>query len=605
MNENKTPDKISFHRFIQIVWWDLNIYLKIDKLNTIVSIGTYTILNLQYLINTFIYAKLIDQMFKSIVTNLKTINDIIPYLLILIGYEVFNNFIRMLNSYSSRVIDHKSRFLPNSLHYENLNYLGIATLEQPEINNRVQRANQNIYVLNQFLERIGDLIAGLITSILTGLTVLIIIPIFIPIVVLIALVQLIPNRKYIKEEFKFHFGQTEDRRKSDLTADILTHPKELQEVQSTNAYQFLNQKYLDFVNPYINRLIHIRKRWDQTWFVVSLLDIGAMLAAYIIVLNRLINKLISIGDVFLQTRSIQLFSDSISQFFNRIANTYEFSLRLNDTYELFHTKPIYPDGKIPFSKGTTPPTIQFDNVTFAYPNSQKNIISGFNLTINSGEKVAIVGPNGAGKTTLAKLIARIYQVNQGSLKINGTNINDLIISDWYENVGILFQDFNFYTHLTVKENIYIGRSNQPIDEDKIIQAAQRADAAKFIEQYPNKYDQILSERFTDGIRPSTGQIQKLAIARFFYRNAPLVIFDEPTASIDAESEFNIFNQIYDFFQDKTVIIISHRFSTVRNANRIIVLNDGAIVEQGSHERLMDLNGKYAHAFNLQAKGYQE
>jgi len=509
------------------------------------------------------------------------INEIIPYLIALLTYEIFNNLIRALNSYSGSVLAHKARYILHTLHYQNLNFLGISTLEQPEINNKVQRADQNIWVLEDLLDRVGDLIASLITAFVTGITVIIFIPIFIPIVIIISFIQLIPNRKFLKQNFKYQFGKTEDRRKSDWTSDMLTHPQELQEIQSTNAYEYLHLKYLDFVNPYINQLIRIRKNWDRSKFVLSLLDISATLFAYVYVLNKMINKIISIGDVFLQTRSIELFSNSVSQLFNRISSTYEFALQLNDTYELFHTKPKYPDGKISFPKLITPPSIEFDKVTFAYPNSNKNIIDKFNLSINSGEKVAIVGPNGAGKTTLVKLIARIYQVNQGILNINNNNINDLKIADWYQNVGILFQDFNFYAHLTAKENIYLGRSDEPINEDKIIQAAQRADAAKFIEQYPNKYDQILSERFTDGIRPSTGQIQKLAIARFFYRNAPLVIFDEPTASIDAESEYNIFNQIYDFFQDKTVIIISHRFSTVRNANRIIVLNDGAIVEQGS------------------------
>jgi ABC-type multidrug transport system fused ATPase/permease subunit len=243
------------------------------------------------------------------------------------------------------------------------------------------------------------------------------------------------------------------------------------------------------------------------------------------------------------------------------------------------------------------------NIHFSYPNSDKVVFKDFSLNIKSGEKVAIVGHNGAGKTTLVKLLCRIYQPTSGSIEINGQNLHGLKIDSWYKNIGVLFQEFNTYPQLTVKENIWIGNSSEPMDEVAVHLAAKSADALPFIEEYPNKFDQILSEKFKGGIRPSTGQWQKLAIARFFYRNAPLVIFDEPTASIDAISEYNIFNKIYSFFKDKTVIIISHRFSTVRNADRIIVLEHGEIIEEGTHNFLMSNNGYYAKAFNLQARGY--
>ncbi len=272
---------------------------------------------------------------------------------------------------------------------------------------------------------------------------------------------------------------------------------------------------------------------------------------------------------------------------------------------VFNTEPMYPDGSIEMPRVTTGPYVLFRNVCFKYPNSEKTVINNINLHIKPGEKVAIVGANGAGKTTLVKLLTRFYQTTSGEVLVNGMNVNDIKISTLYKNTGVLFQDYNNYPQLTVKENIYIGRSDEPIDEIAIRLAAQHADALNFIEEYPNKFDQILSEKYKGGIRPSTGQWQKLAIARFFYRNAPLVIFDEPTASIDAVSEYNIFNRIYEFFENKTVIIISHRFSTVRNADRIVVMDKGIIIEEGTHEYLMSINGKYAEAFILQAKGYSD
>jgi ATP-binding cassette subfamily B protein len=243
-------------------------------------------------------------------------------------------------------------------------------------------------------------------------------------------------------------------------------------------------------------------------------------------------------------------------------------------------------------------------MAFHYPNATKNIFENLNLTIRSGEKLAIVGHNGAGKTTLIKLLSRLYQVNSGSILINGENINDIKVNDWYKNIGVLFQDYNVYPHLSAAENIYIGRTSKQADMEQVKTAAKHADADEFISEYGSGYEQILSERYKGGIRPSTGQWQKISLARFFYRDASLVIFDEPTAAIDAVSEYKIFNRIYNFFSNKTVIIISHRFSTVRNADRIIVMDQGKIVEEGTHNQLMELGGTYAHAFKLQAEGYQ-
>jgi len=281
----------------------------------------------------------------------------------------------------------------------------------------------------------------------------------------------------------------------------------------------------------------------------------------------------------------------------------EQSLQIKDTYNLFQVKPAIADGTKIIPILNSGPKIVFNNVSFIYPEASKKVLKTINLTIQPNEKIAIVGHNGAGKTTLVKLLCRIYRVTKGSININGDNINQLKTASLYKNISALFQDYNMYQQLTVEENITIGDSTKLLEEEKIIQAVKSADAWDFIEEFPQKMNQILDIRYKGGIRPSTGQWQKLALARLFYRNAPLVIFDEPTAAIDAESEYKIFNEIYNFFENKTVIIISHRFSTVRNADRIIVLDHGEIIEEGSHHDLIEKGGYYAKSFKLQAEGY--
>jgi ABC-type multidrug transport system fused ATPase/permease subunit len=314
-------------------------------------------------------------------------------------------------------------------------------------------------------------------------------------------------------------------------------------------------------------------------------------------------KQISIGDVTFHLRNLSDLQDLMSEILADIAWLNEKCLYLKDAYELMNMKPDIEDGYYIFPKLKVGPEIRFENVSFKYPGSERMVLKNLNLTIKPGEKIALVGHNGAGKSTLINLICRLYKTTQGSIHLNNINIDNIQIDTWYRNVGVLFQDYNCYTHLTVRENIYIGKPDEEIDEDRIVESAKNADALKFIEEFPTGFNQTLGERFKGGVRLSTGQWQKIAIARFFYRNAPLVIFDEPTAAIDAVSEYNIFNKIYEFFTDKTVIIVSHRFSTVRNADRIIVVDNGEIAEQGSHTELMAMNGKYAKAFLLQAEGY--
>lgn len=298
---------------------------------------------------------------------------------------------------------------------------------------------------------------------------------------------------------------------------------------------------------------------------------------------------------------MQNLSDNIFRLALSFNDMYESSQRIDEFKRIFDMKSAFEDGEKRFQKLNGGPGIEFQDVSFSYPGSKPKVIKNLNLKIRPGEKVAIVGHNGAGKTTFVKLACRFYKASQGKILINGVDITEVKGKSWYRNIAVLFQDYNTYPQLSARENIMIGKVGGA--KGRVIRASKMARAHEFIKEYKDGYEQILSEKFKGGTRPSTGQWQKIAIARFFYRNAPLIIFDEPTASIDAVSEKKIFDKIYRFFKGKTVIIISHRFSTVRNADRIIVFDKGRIVEQGSHEELVALGGVYARAFGLQAEGY--
>jgi ATP-binding cassette, subfamily B, bacterial len=248
-----------------------------------------------------------------------------------------------------------------------------------------------------------------------------------------------------------------------------------------------------------------------------------------------------------------------------------------------------------------PPLIEFKNVSFSYPKGDP-ILKNLSFTINPGETVALVGVNGAGKTTIIKLLCRFYDVTDGQILINGIDIRDLSLSNWYQHLGTLFQHFIKY-QFTVKENIMLGNS-KIYDEDKMKLAAQQSGAIEFIDKFEKGYDQMLGKQFEDGQELSGGQWQKLAIARAFYEQAPVLIMDEPTSAIDAEAEKEIFENLLSVYKGKTLLLVSHRFSTVRNAEKIIVLENGQITESGSHQELMQNPQKYAKMFEAQAQGYR-
>jgi ABC-type multidrug transport system fused ATPase/permease subunit len=281
---------------------------------------------------------------------------------------------------------------------------------------------------------------------------------------------------------------------------------------------------------------------------------------------------------------------------------YEDNLYIDHYFEVLELPKKIEEVKKPVVfKKLKPPQIEFKNVSFRYPKGP-SVLKDVSFIIKPEENVAFVGPNGAGKSTIIKLICRFYDVDKGEILVNGVNIKKLKLANWYKFMGTLFQDFVQY-HFTVRENIALGDPTKQ-DEKLIREAAKKSGAYDFIEKLPKGFDQILGREFKKGEELSIGQWQELAIARAFYEEAPLLILDEPTSSIDAETEYRIFNNLQKAYREKTLILVSHRFSTVRNANKIFVIENGEITERGTHRELLSLKGKYAKMFELQAKGYQ-
>ncbi len=599
---SKRPRSEEVKETLSAIHWVLKLFWRVSPKLTLTTVIVGVVLEIEAVFNTFVFAKGIDVLLE-VAQGERDFIWIYYFVGIFFGLSVLQHGLRLINQYTDRMLD--IYFYPSfqKLLYQKLIRMGTQNLEDPNVNNLIERARNNpSRVHGQFTQVTG--LIGTSTSLLSsGVALFFFAPHFIPLFIVTLLPAIIIDKKYLSKIWRFNRDSTEDRRKAYASAHNLQDSNSLHELTITGGHKFLSEHFETYTDWWTNGMRKIRYTWYKYLFSFRIIRASVEGYADLYVFLKFIQKSISIGDVTFYVRQAANFTGNISNLANSINTIYEQSLYVKETKELFD-KPEQVDGTYKLERLKEGPSIEFENVSFTYPSSKNKVIKNLTLKIKPGEKVAIVGENGAGKTTLVKLLMRFYEVGGGKVTVNGVNVNDLKIDDYYKNASVLFQDYNTYGNLTVKDNITIGKIKSKFSQKKLERAAKYADIEKFVNNYPDKFDQVLSEKYKGGTRPSTGQWQKIAIARFFYRDAPLVIFDEPTAAIDAVSEQNIFDKIYKSFKGKTVIIISHRFSTVRNADRIIVFDKGKIVEYGSHNELMAIRGKYYCAFQIQAKGYQ-
>ena len=604
MSKKKKP---TFKDYISVAKWSVSANWKMSPSLTIINFLATIYSNLSGLIYTYITARLIDQIIELVQTPQPDIKTIYPMIVLLGGVEFFNAGMIALNSYAARVRRRIYGPYFSKLYYEKVYSLGVQTNQLPDISNKRRLTEEWMYEIADLNTNIVRIVASIIRGIIAASIIFSFSKTLGIAMILIAIISYLQNRHYFLKDFKWQTSDKniQERRKVGRIGYQLSDPLSIGEISIVGAFKYLDSKYINFYNYYNNEIKKIVRQDSITTFLVDILNVFAVIGGCLQVFKMAIEREISIGDT-------TFFVSSISNFYSSMKNmTAELVLFLDSVtkgkqvVEFFNLQPLVSDGSVKLERLVTPPSIDVNNITFRYPGSHRDIFKNFSMKIESGQKVAIVGENGAGKSTLVKLLCRMYDPQEGKILINGIDLKELSINDWYKNVGTLFQDFNFYSSLTVEENIYIGKPVKEIDRKKIIASAKNAEAHEFIMKYKKKYNTVMSEDFKDGVKPSHGQKQKIAIARFFYRDTPLVIFDEPTSSIDADSEFRIFNRIYKFFNKKTVIIISHRFSTVRKADVIFVIKDGKLIEKGSHRELMERKGVYFRNFTVQAEGYKD
>ncbi|MEK7621274.1 MAG: ABC transporter ATP-binding protein [Patescibacteria group bacterium] len=323
-----------------------------------------------------------------------------------------------------------------------------------------------------------------------------------------------------------------------------------------------------------------------------------------VLIFQVLGRSIGFDQYLFLSASLLRVEGSLVAIFGTLARTQEKINFADSFFAITNTKPIIVDFENAKNlNANTLPEIRFENVCFKYPEKRAVIFENLNLTIKKGEHIALVGENGAGKSTLIKLLLRLYKPDKGRITLDGVDINDIAIDSWYKKIATLFQDFNEYP-ASIRENVEIASKTKNDSKVRLENAAKLAGIDKMVNRFEHGWDTVLDSSFEKGTEPSGGQWQRVALARIFYRQGKVLILDEPTASIDAKAEYDIFNHIFKQYNEKTVIIVSHRFSTVRRADRIIVLDKGRIVEEGTHKKLMRNKNLYNELFTKQAEGYK-
>lgn len=331
---------------------------------------------------------------------------------------------------------------------------------------------------------------------------------------------------------------------------------------------------------------------------------GVIFAAYGLIVHQTLQGQLSLGDLALYHQAFKRGQGAFSGVLGGYSQLHENSLALTNLFEFLDLQPriralpqpmLFPQQ---LRNGIT-----FKQVSFQYAKTDRQALRDISLTIHPGETIALVGENGSGKTTLIKLLCRLYDPTAGSITIDGIDLKQFAIPDLRQHISVIFQDYVKY-HLTAQENIWLGNINLAPTDDNISKAAFRSGADQVIQTLPQGYDTILGKLFDQGEELSIGQWQKIALARAFLRDSPVIVLDEPTSALDPKAEYEIFNQFRQLIKGQTAILISHRLSTVKMADRIYVMDQGSIVESGTHQELVDLSGTYAHLFETQAKNYR-
>jgi ATP-binding cassette subfamily B protein len=492
--------------------------------------------------------------------------------------------------------------------------LDLAQFEDPEFYDHLERARR------QTTGRIGLIaqVLGIGQDTLTLVTLSAALLAFSPWLMILLVVAIVPSflgeTRFAAMEYSLLFRWTPERRQLDYLRWVGASDDTAKEVQSFGLAGWLTERYRVLSERWYreNRKLAIRKAFVSSG--LSFIGTAGYYGAYIVIIARAVAGSISLGSLTFLAASFSRGRDLIQRLLLGASSIYEQGLYLRDLFVFFEMKPTIASK--PGAPAVPRPMRQgfvFENVGFTYPGSERWAIRNVSFSLRAGERIALVGENGAGKTTLTKLLARLYDPTEGRILLDDVDLRDYDLASLRREIGVIFQDFVRYD-MRFDENVgvgeiesvrgYLDNGDGAPTPEPLVNAATQSLASSLLPRLPGGYRQMLGRRFDDGVDLSGGEWQKIALARAYMRDAQVLILDEPTAALDARAEFEVFKRFSELMHGRTGVLISHRFSTVRMADRIIVLRGGELVEDGTHEQLVSAGGLYAELFGMQAVGYR-
>jgi len=498
---------------------------------------------------------------------------------------------RVSNSSSVRLMEHAAT-------------LDLEDFEDSEFQDQLERARRQtsgrMTLMGQLLGQAQDIMT--VASFVAGFI------FFAPWLIALLLLALVPaflgEAHFNAQSYSLDFGRTPERRELDYVRQTAASVDTAKEVKIFGLNGFLIDRYIRLANDFYakNRKLAIRRaRWGGLFTAIG--TIGYYLA-YAYIAWRTLTGEFSVGDLTFLAGSFRRLRTLLEGLLTSFSTTAGQALYLNDLFSFFEVEPeiLSPDNPRPFPQPIREGFV-FDDVGFRYPDAERWAVRHLSFELRAGEVLALVGENGAGKTTLVKLLTRLYDPNEGRILLDGHDLREYDLEALRGNMGVIFQDFVRY-NLSAGDNIAVGKIVARGDSARIERAAMRSQADEVINRLPAGYQQMIGKRFKNGVELSGGEWQKIAIARAYMREAAVLVLDEPTAALDARSEFEVFKRFKELSSGKTAVLISHRFSSVRMADRILVLADGIVEAAGTHDELMKQSGRYSELFELQAAGYR-
>jgi ATP-binding cassette, subfamily B, bacterial len=534
---------------------------------------------------------------------------VLPHFWWLVGIEaglnVFNGLLVRGVDYSDSLLADRYTHFVSVRVMRQAAMLDLTTYEDPVFYDRLERARVQATDRLAMIQQMGRLFQQTLTTLIWTSILLWYSPWLVLLLALGVLPTFLGETHFAFLGYAKNFRQTPAKRQMDYLRQVAGSREGAKELKLFNLSDYLTNRFTRLSKDIYEENVALSRKKLLAGGLLGVIATLGYYGAYAFVIWRAVTGSYNdIGEFYYLTNAIIQASSNLQQVFSTASGIADQALFLTDLLAFFEMKPTVaanPDGALiprPIRRG-----FEFRNVSFAYPGTTRRVLSNFNFTLAPGERIALIGENGQGKTTVVKLITRLYDPTEGQILLDGIDLRDYRLEDLHHEIGVIFQDFMRY-EMTARENISVGRVESEHSQTEIESAAHKSLAESVIAKLPEGYDQMLGRRFESGVELSGGEWQRVALARAYLRDAQLLVLDEPTAALDARSELEVFERFAELTTGKMALLISHRFSTVRMADRIVVLEGGRLVEEGTHPQLIALGGRYASMFEMQAASYR-